>query len=171
MQYAIDGSLNKCFDALSPMRFIKILATLGILAPALWLSCASGGLLLYLLVHALTGAEAMKRSFILAILFYYTGILTLICFLIGTALHAFIASRTQQRCVWAWWIIFGFAGFFALVWRPKGTVLGSALLLLLFKLNAFKIMRKGVEPITAPNGGPATPHGNSGAPQGPPSVS
>ena len=75
------------------MKVLKILATIGVLSPVIWIMGVIGSVVLFLLRHGLSDSEGMKRSFLLAIVFFYTGIATLVLFLVGCALLVFHAYR------------------------------------------------------------------------------
>ena len=94
-------------------------------------------------------------AFGLAFALYFLGIGTGVLFLVGTCLHAFVALKTKSPCRWAWWFILAVSAISALVVRPIGTVVGAVVMVLLFTVKPFTIMKNGVEPATLPYSEPA----------------
>ena len=80
-----------------------------------------------------------------ATVIYFIGIGSGVAFLIGLALHGFIAVRLQLPCKWAWWYCLAISVISMMVIRPTGTIVGAVLVLSLIGLPPFRILRRGVE--------------------------
>ena len=134
------------------MKFLKHIANLAILSPiAIPLALTAFLCWTFLLAGSSNDAEGFKISFRCAIALYFLGIGTGLAFLVGIVLHAVVAMKTHQPCRWAWWLIFLVGCVAAAVVRPTGTVVGGILIVLLFTIKPFKIMRRGGEPTAGGN--------------------
>ena len=137
------------------MKLLKRIANIAILSPiAIPLVFAAFLCWMFLFSRSSSDADGFKMSFGCAIALYFLAIGTGLAFLVGILLHAVVAMRTHQPCRWAWWLILLVGCVAAAVARSTGTVVGGILVVLLFTIKPFKIMRQGVEPTAGVNAAP-----------------
>lgn len=126
------------------MKLLKRIANLAILSPmAIPLVLVVFLCWTFFFSSSSSDEDGIKISFGCAISLYFLGIGTGLAFLVGVVLHAVVAVRTHQPCRWAWWLILLVGCVAAVVVRPVGTVVGGILIVLLFTIKPFKIMRWG----------------------------
>jgi len=137
------------------MKRLKQLANAAILAPLAMPLALGLGLCWMFFTPSPTEEQKWGGALGLAIALYVLGIGTGVLFLVGASLHALLAVRTKSPCPWAWWFILVVSAISALVVRPIGTVAGAVVIILLFTVKPFRIMKNGVEPATPPYSEPA----------------
>ena len=131
------------------MKKLKSIATVAILSPL-----AVALLFAVFLVHAASSAHGVSEeqmwgsSLLFAVVMFYLSILVAAFFVIGTALHGFVAIRTGNACRWAWWYIVVVSVLISLLVRPVGMIIGVFTIVALLVLRPFQIMKKGVEQST-----------------------
>jgi hypothetical protein len=132
------------------MKTLKTLANIAILSPLTVLLVFVTALAWAFRSQGAGGSESWGAAMGFALAIYFIGIGSGVAFLVGLALHGFIAVRLQHSYRWAWWYCLTVSLAFMTLVRPIGTTIGAIVVFLLLWWQPFRIMRKGVEQCHGP---------------------
>jgi len=142
------------------MKTLRTIANVAVLSPIALVA----GIVVLLAFAAITKGMSDEAKWGAALAFAIPFGLTQFAvagiFPLGIAIHGFVAARERTPCAWAWWTIL----IFSVLWCfqfPLGTIVGGGIIVLLFALEPFRILRRGVEQGEPTISTDAPPNGDS----------